>query len=210
MVIGGRPYKENQKGRASETGPSTTPSQVSTLAPTVAVDEGVNPPTITVGINGKTAQANLPMGGGNAWERLDINDLPTDFSVNDLIIFVLNIRLNIPTTPTSWNTAPSEPPTTKPTGSYRNTILVTGNDALDLSLGVRTITVGNGNEVRCILISKVSFYSSGTTNLNNKSGNILHIEATCFNGGGATNSSFYVTYDDIPTRIEAMYRCKTD
>ena len=31
MVIGGRPYKENQKGRASETGPSTTPSQVSTL-----------------------------------------------------------------------------------------------------------------------------------------------------------------------------------
>ena len=31
MVIGGCPYKENQKGGASETGLSTTPSQVSTI-----------------------------------------------------------------------------------------------------------------------------------------------------------------------------------
>ena len=36
---------------------------MSTLAPTVSVDEGVSPPTITVGINGKTASANLPNGG---------------------------------------------------------------------------------------------------------------------------------------------------
>ena len=43
---------------------STTVSQVSTLAPTVTVDEEVEPPTITVGINGKSASAELPAGGG--------------------------------------------------------------------------------------------------------------------------------------------------
>ena len=35
-------------------------SQISTLAPSVSVDDDANPPTITVGINGKNAQANLP------------------------------------------------------------------------------------------------------------------------------------------------------
>ena len=39
---------------------STTLSQISTLAPTVTVNEEVEPPTITVGVNGKTASANLP------------------------------------------------------------------------------------------------------------------------------------------------------
>lgn len=39
---------------------AATESKVNALAPTVTVNEEVDPPTITVGINGKTAQANLP------------------------------------------------------------------------------------------------------------------------------------------------------
>ena len=35
---------------------------MATLAPSVSVNEGVTPPTITIGLNGKSAQANLPNG----------------------------------------------------------------------------------------------------------------------------------------------------
>lgn len=177
------------------------------------MNDDASPPTITVEINGKTAQANLPTAGGNGWEKLDINDLPTDFSVDDLIIFVLkNIRPELTSNPASWDTAPSEPPSTNPTGSYLSTILLTGHGDLNFSLGVRSIEVisGGSRNVRYVIISNGSFYDSCIDRLNSKSGNILYIETTCFNGGGATKSTFYVTYDNIPSRIEAMYRCKTN
>ena len=44
MVIGGCPYKENQKSGTSETGPSTTPSQVSTNR--AAGNLTINTPTL--------------------------------------------------------------------------------------------------------------------------------------------------------------------
>ena len=64
-----------------------TESKVNALAPTVTVNEEVDPPTITVGINGKTAQANLPSGGSSTHtittDRLGIikNDLSTIDSI---------------------------------------------------------------------------------------------------------------------------------
>ena len=42
---------------------AATESKVNALAPTVTVNEEADPPTITIGINGKTAKANLPSGG---------------------------------------------------------------------------------------------------------------------------------------------------
>ena len=185
---------------------------MSTLAPTVTVNEEVEPPTITVEINGKTAQANLPTAGGNGWEKLDVNDLPTDFSTDDLIIFVFNIRLDLDTTPSSWNTPPTDSPTTLPTGTYYATILVTGNGGSQMPLGTTSTTVGGS--VRYIIVSDINFgssvYTSYIKRLNNKSGVICSINATCFNGGGATKSSFDINYEDIPSRIVAMYRCKTN
>ena len=44
--------------------------QVSGIKPTVTINENVTPPTITVGINGKTAQANLPQSGNNVRTEL--------------------------------------------------------------------------------------------------------------------------------------------
>ena len=63
---------------------------MSTLAPSVSINEGVTPAQITVSINGKSSTANLPS-GGDGWEEIDINSLPTDFSRTDLLRFEFKI-----------------------------------------------------------------------------------------------------------------------
>ena len=63
-------------------------ADIAALAPSVSVNETVNPPTITVGINGKTAQANLPSGGkqlvtsGNLDDFMIINTSNKEITVN--------------------------------------------------------------------------------------------------------------------------------
>lgn len=49
---------------------STLESEVEGLAPSVSVNEKVTPPTITIGVNGKEATANLPTGGGGGKETV--------------------------------------------------------------------------------------------------------------------------------------------
>lgn len=75
---------------ANESAISELEADVAALAPSVSVNEEADPPTITVGINGKTAQANLPS-GGDEWEEIDINSLPTDFSRTDILKFEFKI-----------------------------------------------------------------------------------------------------------------------
>ena len=53
---------------------SATASQVSTLAPSVSVNAEADPPTITVGVNGKTASANLPSGGTGSGPTFTVLD----------------------------------------------------------------------------------------------------------------------------------------
>lgn len=53
---------------------AATEAKVNALAPTVSVNEGVDPPTITIGLNGKTAQANLPSGGKAYSNEITINN----------------------------------------------------------------------------------------------------------------------------------------
>lgn len=66
--------------------------QITNIRPTVTVNEEVDPPTITVAINGKSSTANLPVSGGGPfsnYEAIDLDNIPTDFSDGDelLIIF---------------------------------------------------------------------------------------------------------------------------
>ena len=77
-----------QKIAANESAISKLKTDVAALAPTVSVNEEVDPPTITIGINGKTAQANLPSGGkqlvtsGNLDDFININTSNKEITVN--------------------------------------------------------------------------------------------------------------------------------
>lgn len=65
---------------------TATESKVNALAPKVTVNEEVDPPTITVEINGKTATANLPSGGG----EISVETVESDTIVNIFKNHVLN------------------------------------------------------------------------------------------------------------------------
>lgn len=52
------------------------------------MNEGVSPPTITIEINGKTAQANLPSGGGGKWVKLDRDSAV--YNSGDVLIVIIN------------------------------------------------------------------------------------------------------------------------
>lgn len=82
--------------------------QVNGLAPSVSVNESVDPPTITVGVNGKTASANLPV-GGNEWEEIDLSSGSTNFAVGDVLFGYLKVDTNRGSA-SSWSTAPTTSP----------------------------------------------------------------------------------------------------
>lgn len=68
---------------ANETAISELEADVTALAPSVSVNEESNPPTITVGINGKTASANLPSGGTGSGPTFTVLNNTLDTSTNN-------------------------------------------------------------------------------------------------------------------------------
>lgn len=94
---------------ANESAISELEADVAALAPSVSVNEAVDPPTITVGINGKSAQAKLPSGGGNvSFETLNLKALPTDFKEDDILILFHKMTVE-GENPDNWTSAPTDP-----------------------------------------------------------------------------------------------------
>ena len=78
-----------------ETEVTTLDSQVSTLAPTVSVNEDVTPPTITIGVNGKTATANLPSGGGEISVEIVESDTLVNIFKNHVLQYEIGASVGI-------------------------------------------------------------------------------------------------------------------
>ena len=180
-------------------------ADIAALAPSVSVNDDVNPPTITVGINGKTAQANLP-GGGEQWEELSLSSLPTDFSSNDRIEMILkNIRPV--TTFDDWNVAPSllETPIVNtdtffrveitPRAEARHVLSTLAGICLNARFGPialitvnpRTVTQWNGSA------SSYSFFA---------------IEIQAFSGAGVDGKEISVSRSNITDYVVRMRRIK--
>ena len=85
-----------QKIAANESAISELEADVAALAPSVSVNEAVDPPTITVGINGKTAQANLP----NAAEGLTYKRIETSKVTLESVLEAIGDKDNVLFT---WN-----------------------------------------------------------------------------------------------------------
>lgn len=59
--------------------------QVSGIKPSVTTNLETSPPTITVAVNGTSSTANLPSFSGSEWEEIDLSNMPTDFSQDDIL-----------------------------------------------------------------------------------------------------------------------------
>ena len=69
--------------------------QVSGIKPTVTTNLKSSPPTITVAVNGTSSTANLPSASGSEWEEIDLSNMPTDFSQDDIIAVSFTGRLSL-------------------------------------------------------------------------------------------------------------------
>ena len=202
MVIGGCPYKENQKGHASETRPSTTPSQISTLAPTVTVNENISPPTITVGVNGKEATANLPSGASSGtWEGLNISSLPTDFKNDDiLLIFACCYASN---SVSNWTDEPARPTVYTSQNNEMGCAIITLKSTSESVTTPLVMGIGNHSisGINTLSLNSVDAWNAGTSSL-------ITLRAYSFSGGGLRNADIPVTKANFTEYFSRIFRLK--
>ena len=69
--------------------------QVSRIKPSVTTNLETSPPTITVAVNGTSSTANLPSFSGSEWEEIDLSNMPTDFSQDDILAISFTGKLSL-------------------------------------------------------------------------------------------------------------------
>ena len=185
---------------ANETAISELEADVAALAPSVSVNEEVDPPTITVGINGKTAQANLPS-GGDEWEEIDLDNFPTDFMDGDIIKVVLSIGFSFVCG--NWNTPPSNLSLNAGTSSKRQTVEfiitnVSNNIWKNISLNARN------DAIETLNITSVS-----SPNNWNIKGALIDLEYVVFNGTGYQSITKTIGLNLERDWFYKMYRMRT-
>ena len=185
---------------ANESAISELEADVAALAPSVSVNEEADPPTITVGINGKTSQANLPS-GGDEWEEIDLDNFPTDFMDGDIIKVVLSIGFSF--VAGNWNTPPSNLSLNAGTSSKRQTVEfmitnVSNNIWKNISLNARN------DAIETLNITSVS-----SPNNWNIKGALIDLEYVVFNGTGYQSITKTIGLNLERDWFYKMYRMRT-
>ena len=162
----------------------------------------MNPPTITVGLNGKSASTNLPS-GGDGWEELDISNFPRDFQNGDYVYFETKFDLN-PNFPTDWNTKPTA--ATLQTNDVRRIMFTVKLDSVttieykpiyfDLSIGPVA------NVMNVYQVFPITNWNSGQTSASA----LIQFTITAFNGGGHDEESFYLKPNNLTQYVTKAMR----
>lgn len=205
-------YASYQKIAANEAAISEVEADVAALAPSVSVNEAVDPPTITVGINGKTAQANLP-GGGEQWEELDLSSLPTDFTTDDVVLVHFIAAPEITTTPSSissWDTPITGIVPTSELYSINVWLLMSPKLSIDCYPLIGSFT--DTSNPKYILLEFFQVSTVGSWNGEGQNPEIGRFLQVAFNGGGSDTSRDYteniVSHSKLSTFVDRMYRKK--
>ena len=182
---------------------AATESKVNALTPSVSVNEEVSPPQITVSINGKSSTANLPGGGNDGWEVIDLDNIPTDFTVGDEVEFIIGVSLTRAFDgPDSWNE------------SFSGTIELRSWPELPRIAKI-TIPPGYGGYIAANVATKIDdnfieIYSintvNGVDNWNTQTANLFKLTAVLFNGSGISSVSYNINRSNIKTYVNSMKR----
>ena len=199
-------HAKYQQIGTNQTNIAALQTKVNGLAPTVETNLEIDPPTITIGINGKTAQANLPTSGGEKWEELNLSSLPTDFSGTDRVEITLKSIRPIDTFK-DWNEAPTlrSSPIIENNSFYRVEITPRGP-----SNGIISTLVGIELNVRFGPIALITLNPNGISQWNGTSSSdaLFQIEIQAFTGAGVTGNEIRVSRSNITTYVTRMRRIK--
>lgn len=186
---------------------AATEAKVDELAPSVSVNAEADPPTITVGINGKISTANLPT-GGDGWEELNVLSLPADFAYGDTLkIQFKSISFLTSNRPDSWTVAPDSPTTSvNPYETDYGNLLYEFN-LTDKNSFIPTIIMD------FVLVPTLGSIISAEINIGNGAWNstgseLLRFRADHFNGGGSDNDSRVKGYNkgELSQIIKKIWR----
>lgn len=163
-------------------------------------------------MNGTSSTANLPVGGGGiSLEKLDVSNLPKDFSAGDTLIITHSAIVHDPN-PSDWS---AELPTggtnwqVESDSNVYHTAIITiannncsadGNNVEGFSL--------NGGAMKIIGISSVS----GVSNWNSGSTiqSLFTFISIVFNGAGVTYKSRIIYRNNIGDYVRTIYRIKAN
>ena len=176
--------------------------QITGIKPTVTVDENVSPPTISVAVNGTTSTTNLPVGGGNIIEELDVNNLPNDFNDGDVLI--VNAKMYASNTnPSSWSgsiTTPEIKTRNTPTFCFIGEIPKSANTSRQL--------VQTGSNVNNILIGAIAIYPVNNWNNSNEGTALFAFYCNAFNANGNASTLKVIIRSELQNYIYSIYRIK--
>lgn len=180
--------------------------QITNIKPTVTVNEEVDPPTITVAVNGSSSTANLPAGGGSSvggWEKLDLNNLPTDFAEGDILLLFTRFTSSITSYPNNWSDSNIGDVEIVTNNGYNSPVLIklkSGgyNSYIPLSETARGVTY-----INTMSVSRVSPCSNW-----NIDRDCLDIQIMYFNGATAKTKTFQVLRSTISTYFIEGYRLR--
>ena len=160
--------------------------------------------TLEIEVNGVAGQVALPLGDG--WEELDLSNIPSDFSVGDML--AISFKLTMSTSCASWTQKP-----------LSTNIITTSNITENSSNIVHAMYYVNSSGCftkHLIFIREDENYIEATyldyidsaSSLNSGTGNIFLLSALAFNGAGCTTGSRSISRDNITNYVARMWRKK--
>ena len=182
---------------------AATESKVNALAPTVTVNGDVSPAQITVAINGKSSTANLPGGGSDGWEVIDLDNIPTDFTVGDEVEFIIGVSLTRAFAgPDSWNESFSGAIELRSWPELPRIAKITIPPGYGGNIAANVATRIDDNFIEIYSINSVD----GVDNWNTQTANLFNLTAVLFNGSGISSVSYNINRSNIKTYVNSMKR----
>lgn len=159
---------------------------------------------LTIGVNGVNSPIiTLPSGGEN-WEKLDLNNLPTDFAEGDILLLFTRFTPTLTSYPANWTDSNIGDIEVVTNNGYNSPLLIKLKsdqnysyiDIAQNSFGVTCINT--------ITVNRVSPYSNW-----NIDQDCLDIEIMSFNGATAKTKYFQVLRSTIGTYFIEGYRLRS-
>ena len=175
---------------------------MSTIGPTVTTHLESSPPTISVEVNGKSSTANLPNGGDSGteiWEKIDLDNPSSDFSIGDILLIKLNKYVTTTISPSSWTSAISDPFAVYQQAEICVIVPIAQNST------VVQIPITTSSTPAYIRINTLGKKPTVDEMNNLKSSNFLHFTSYIFNGTGLKE----VEADRDISYVNELYRIKT-
>ena len=169
--------------------------QITSIEPTVTVNDTADPPTISVAVNGKSSTANLPSVGSNEWEPITSVEEFKTLKVGDIVRVKIRPAYPSFSPPASWTSEIIEPSSYTVAKDSCFPVVETTITSLNNinNIGIGFITNFQANKyVMFQYIESLASIQYADRNPNE----IVVVRISMFNGNGSTIMNYTPNFND--------------